>query len=531
MTTFMKLTALMGASIFSVATMASKANAQVFTPIDSSYKLVFDEEFNGSALDSSKWTNGWFGNGTSVTVPVQAATESAAYDPKQATVSGGYLRLKAIASPATVGGRTYPYRSGLIMTGDKYKITYGYVESRIYIPGDANGTIYNWPAWWLVGSNWPNDGEIDVMEGLEGNAYATFHYGTPTNHQHQQFPARSNMVGWHVYAAHWQPGRISFYFDGQLIGTITNNVTSQPMQLILNYAVGGWGGPISAPAEMLVDYVHVYSNASNAVAVPPQANYGGPGSTGNVPTPTPTPSPTPAPTPAPNTNVFTVVSPSNGATVSAPITIRGAAGTTFKNVAAFLPSRNYEKISADVAPVNGSYTLSIDSSKLVAGNNSIAVIAFSVPAGQSGGTSSTVNLTLNYVPATVNHVANSGFENGFASWSVYGQTAIATTGAQSGTSAARLVSGTSAFEQVVTGLRPNTTYALKAYVRKVSGADPAIGAKDFGGSQVTVTSASSSYSLVQITFRTGASNTSAKIFFYSSNGSALADSFSLSAQP
>jgi hypothetical protein len=217
--------------------------------------------------------------------------------------------------------------------------------------------------------------------------------------------------------------------------------------------------------------------------------------------------------------------------VSTPITIRGSAGSTFRNVAAFLPSRNYEKISADVAPSNGSYTLSIDASKLVAGNNSIAVIAFSVPAGQTGGTSSTLNLTLNYVPASVNHVANSGFESGFASWSVYGQTAIATSGAQSGTSAARLISGTSAFEQVVTGLRPNTTYVLKAYVRKVSGSDPAIGAKDFGGQQVTVTSANLSYSLVQITFRTGASNTSAKIFFYSSNGSALADSFSLSAQP
>jgi hypothetical protein len=31
------------------------------------------------------------------------------------------------------------------------------------------------------------------------------------------------------------------------------------------------------PAIFQVDYVHVYSNASGAVAVTPQANYGGPG--------------------------------------------------------------------------------------------------------------------------------------------------------------------------------------------------------------------------------------------------------------
>ena len=534
----LKRTALV--SFFAAASTVSVANAQVFTPIDSSYKLVFDEEFNGTTLDSSKWTNGWFGNGTAITQPVQATVEAAAYDPKQATVSGGYLRLAAIASPATVNGRTYPYRSGLVMTGEKYRMTYGYVESRIYIPGAADGTVYNWPAWWLVGDNWPTGGEIDIMEGLEGDAYSTFHFGSPSSPQHYQFAARNSMVGWHVFAAHWQPGRITFYYDGVAIGTITSNVTSQPMQLILNNAVGGWGGPTVVPSTMLVDYVHVYSNAGGAVAVTPQPNYAGPGSTGaSNPTPTPTPQPTPNPTPSPTatpvpgTSNFSVTSPSNGSSVSAPLVIRGAAGTAWKNVAAYLPNSNWTQISADVTPSGGSYQLSIDVSKLAQGSNAIAIIAFSVPAGQTGGTTSTVNLTLNYsatAPSTT-LVKNPGFESGMTSWSSYGSVQIATSGAQAGTSAARIVSGTSAFEQVVTGLTPNTTYVLQAQVRRVSGNSPAIGAKDFGGSQVAISATSASYTLLSVTFRTGASNTSAKIFFYASGGSALADSFSLARQP
>ena len=530
----LKRTALV--SLFAATSMVTTANAQVYTPVDSSYKLVFDEEFNGTTLDSSKWINGWFGDGTSVTQPVQATVEQAAYDPKQATVSGGMLRLAAIASPATVNGRTYPYRSGLIMTGDKYRVTYGYIEARVYIPGAADGTVYNWPAWWLVGDNWPTGGEIDIMEGLEGNAYSTFHFGTVANHQHYQFIARNNPVGWHVMAAHWQPGRITFYYDGIAIGTVTSNVTSQPMQLILNNAVGGWGGPTVVPATMLVDYVHVYSNASGAVAVAPQANYGGPGSTGGTtaPTPTPTPAPTPAPTatPAPQTSNFSVTSPATGSSVSAPLVIRGAAGTTWKNVAAYLPNSNWTQISPDVTPSNGSYSLTIDTSKLAQGSNAIAIIAFSVPSGQSGGTTSTVNLTLNYSSAATNLVKNPGFESGTTSWTSYGSVQIAKSGAQAGTSVARLVSGTAAFEQVVTGLAPNTTYVLQAQVRKVSGSDPAIGAKDFGGSQVAIsTSTTSAYTLLRVTFQTGASNTSAKIFFFGSNGSALADSFSLVRQP
>lgn len=28
-----------------------------------------------------------------------------------------------------------------------------------------------WPAWWTVGPNWPNGGEIDILEGVNFNTY------------------------------------------------------------------------------------------------------------------------------------------------------------------------------------------------------------------------------------------------------------------------------------------------------------------------------------------------------------------------
>lgn len=240
--------------------------------VGGTWDLKFSDEFEGSSLDLTKWHPNWFGSSpTAVTQPVNDA-EVSCYDPAQVEVSGGTLRLTAVAATKAgcvkKDGSTASYASGLVMSNGLYNFTYGYVEARIFLP-PGTGTPQNWAAFWTDGQNWPQDGEIDIMETLGGGASTrwTYHYDSDTGpgESHAQITApKSNLIadsGWHVFGAHWQAGKITFYYDGVDVGSVSSNdlsggasITSSPHYIILNLGLNG-SYPVVVPSTMQVDYV------------------------------------------------------------------------------------------------------------------------------------------------------------------------------------------------------------------------------------------------------------------------------------
>lgn len=218
-----------------------------------SWHLIFHDEFSGRSLDLAHWSAGWLARG--ITVPVQPE-DLQCYDPAQVGLGGSELDLTLVHNPEACGGRTRPYASGLVNTWRKFSFRYGFLEARIWLPGTR--WIANWPAFWATGYSWPRDGEIDVLEGLHGRA--CWHFVNATG-------VRGNCAGgqfargWHTYGADWEQGFISYYYDGQVMGTIRNGITAARMYLILNNATAPQtGGPVLAPATMRVDYVRVWQH-------------------------------------------------------------------------------------------------------------------------------------------------------------------------------------------------------------------------------------------------------------------------------
>ena len=283
---------------------------EAFHPEGKGWFAVWSDEFDGDALDRTKWEveiSCWGGGNNER----QCYTDR----DKNIEVVNGLLRLKAY--PETFTGPQYPqgwpsgsgpqitqqYTSGKVRTREIADWTYGRFSARMKLPG-GQGT---WPAFWMlpadnVYGDWVASGEIDIMEAVnlgascadctggvgENRSSGALHYGSewPNNSfqfNHNTLPGGTNAKDqYHVFSVEWGEGRINWFVDDVKFYSLSadqwhsGNVSKethpnapfdQDFYLMLNLAVGGGlsednndrgFNADSFPAEVLVDWVRVY---------------------------------------------------------------------------------------------------------------------------------------------------------------------------------------------------------------------------------------------------------------------------------
>ncbi|RMH66014.1 MAG: glycoside hydrolase family 16 protein [Calditrichaeota bacterium] len=237
------------------------------------WQLVWQDEFNTSQIDGSKWNfeigaGGW-GNDE---------LEFYTNRHENAYIENGQLVIEARKD--NYQGNTYT--SARMTTKNKGDWLYGRIEVRARLPRGQG----LWPAIWMMPTDnyygsWAASGEIDIME-LLGNdvntVYGTIHYGGsfPANvHSGAQYKlsqAPNFADGFHTFALEWDSTKISWFVDDSLYQEQSDWYTghetfpapfNKRFFLILNVAVGGtWPGYPDAsttfPQKMRVEYVRVY---------------------------------------------------------------------------------------------------------------------------------------------------------------------------------------------------------------------------------------------------------------------------------
>jgi beta-glucanase (GH16 family) len=236
--------------------------------------LIFDDEFNGTTLNTARWDTcyPWVDHSN---CNLADSNELEVYQSDEAYLDGaGHLILRT--QKKTVNG--FNYTSGMVDTYYSFSFTYGYVEARLKVPAGKG----LWPTFWILPANdgpWPVD-EIDVMENLGQDpttAYFTYHWpsGGTTLLSQYHYTGPDFSADWHIFAVDWEPDAIIWYVDGveRARYTDASNITSKPMFVIVNLAVGGdWpGSPDDTtpfPNYYQVDYVRVWKKVTSQLYLP-----------------------------------------------------------------------------------------------------------------------------------------------------------------------------------------------------------------------------------------------------------------------
>jgi beta-glucanase (GH16 family) len=240
------------------------------------YKLVWQEEFNGSVIAAKCWDYYWnpFNNASEL----QNFVDS----PENSFVKDGMLNIVALKKSTTVNGRTAAYTSAQLMTRSRGAWQYGRFEARIKIP-KGNGL---WPTFWLMPQDsayggWPASGEIDIAEWIGATPTRTYQsiHGPNTNTTLIADSGKNLGDDFHTYALEWTPTSMKYFVDGVETNEITKwnqppeSVFPAPFDqkffIFLDLGVSSdWGGRPDAqtqfPATMLVDYVRVYQKGATA---------------------------------------------------------------------------------------------------------------------------------------------------------------------------------------------------------------------------------------------------------------------------
>ncbi len=243
------------------------------------WTCTFDDEFNGSSLDTSDWvpqltSNSGYVNG-----------ETACYvdNPDTISVSGGTLNLSVrLVAPFTCsypgGSFTTSYEAGMVSTYGLFDQTYGAFEVSAKLPAATisglQETMWLYPQSLNVGAG-SRPAEIDFAEFFSqypGLDVPYVHYaGSAGDPDVTAYDCTLNQATFNTYEVDWAPGTITVLYNGQtcLVDHPTTGTEpfDQPFFIALTQALGVGTNAFSAsstplPATTQVDWVRAWSPSS-----------------------------------------------------------------------------------------------------------------------------------------------------------------------------------------------------------------------------------------------------------------------------
>lgn len=293
------------------AAAAAKAPCGSEKPYRTGLRCSWSDEFNGSKLDTTKWSPVTTASSSFINNAAECFVDSR----DNIAVSGGTLKLttRKLKTPITCvdklhGTNERSVTSGSVSTIGKFTQTYGQFSVRAKFPASTvaglQSSIWMWPSSNTYGA-WPLSGELDIAEWYSKNAdraipymhyyhpktlgtylaslaspSAGFYGASGSNVDTNNFCTIGNPSAFHTYTMLWQAGTITIKFDGRtcienhytgldgLLAPLTGTGApfNHPFFLNLTQALGVAGtanafdpARTPLPATTEIDYVRVWN--------------------------------------------------------------------------------------------------------------------------------------------------------------------------------------------------------------------------------------------------------------------------------
>ncbi|MDP4185773.1 MAG: glycoside hydrolase family 16 protein [Bacteroidota bacterium] len=225
-----------------------------YSPQSLGYKLIWEDQFNGNKLDTTKWDIRGVG-------PRRIGYNSA----EAVKVEKGCLELYALQKGDSILGSA-------VGTQRHFMTKYGYYECRAQL----QNSIGVWAAFWLQSPK-ISQGEDPAKFGSEMDIFEFFkEIGTDTithavhwaygPHMRSIGPMKSYLKGlskgFHTYGFEWTPEKYVFYIDGYKFHEETRGISNIEQYIILSMELPDSMQSLKYtkfPDVFLVDYVKVYS--------------------------------------------------------------------------------------------------------------------------------------------------------------------------------------------------------------------------------------------------------------------------------
>ncbi len=222
-------------------------------PAGKGWKQVWQDEFDGTKLDDTKWET-----------PPDGPRHDGWWMAKAVTLDGsGHLVITTTREDDKI-------IAGCARTKGKFAHGLGYFEARVKLPHEQG----HWSAFWLfegvhvTADGWYNGSEIDVFEKFWPNDEVkhTLYWDPAGDHKLKEWNLIETIPGiregWHTFAVWRQADAYVYYVDGKESWRINpGGITQVPMYIKLSDEHAAWCKDITKanlPDQFIIDYVRVY---------------------------------------------------------------------------------------------------------------------------------------------------------------------------------------------------------------------------------------------------------------------------------